>query len=64
MAKESFEWDPEKDLANQTKHGVSFAEAQYAFADAHRVIASLRVISLIAPMKKGISVLVSTRVAF
>ena len=39
MAKESFEWDPEKDLANQTKHDVGFAEAQYAFADAHRVIA-------------------------
>ena len=39
MAKESFEWDLEKDLANQTKHGVSFAKAQYAFADAHRVIA-------------------------
>ena len=39
MARDSFEWDPEKDLANQTKHGVSFVKAQYAFADAHRVIA-------------------------
>ena len=39
MAKDSFEWDPEKDLVNQTKHGIGFAEAQYAFADAHRVIA-------------------------
>ena len=39
MAKDSFEWDPEKDLINQTKHGVSFAEAQYAFADSRRVIA-------------------------
>jgi uncharacterized DUF497 family protein len=39
MAKESFEWDSKKDLVNQTKHSVSFAEAQYAFADAHRVIA-------------------------
>ena len=39
MGKESFEWDPEKDLINRAKHGVSFAEAQYAFADPHRVIA-------------------------
>ena len=34
-----FEWDPAKDRANQDKHGVSFSEAQYAFADPHRVIA-------------------------
>ena len=39
MAKDSFEWDPEKDLANQTRHGVSFTQAQYAFADIRRVIA-------------------------
>ena len=39
MAKESFEWDPEKDLINQAKHGVSFAEAQHAFGDRDRVIA-------------------------
>ncbi|GMR18632.1 MAG: hypothetical protein BMS9Abin33_1062 [Gammaproteobacteria bacterium] len=39
MSKESFDWDPEKDLANQIKHGVSFSEAQYAFADPNRVIA-------------------------
>ena len=39
MVKESFEWDSEKDLINQAKHGVSFAEAQYAFADLDRVIA-------------------------
>ena len=39
MAKDSFEWDPEKDFINQTRHGVSFAEAQYAFADSRRVIA-------------------------
>ncbi|MBD3618501.1 MAG: BrnT family toxin [Chromatiales bacterium] len=39
MSKESFEWDPEKDLSNQMKHGVSFLEAQTAFADPHRVIA-------------------------
>ena len=35
----SFEWDPAKDVANQLKHGVSFADAQHAFADARRVIA-------------------------
>ena len=39
MSKVSFEWDPEKDLGNQAKHGVPFADAQYAFADPRRVIA-------------------------
>jgi uncharacterized DUF497 family protein len=39
MSKASFEWDAEKDLENQAKHGVSFAQAQYAFADPHRVMA-------------------------
>ena len=39
MAMESFEWDNEKDLINRAKHGVSFAESQYAFADPDRVIA-------------------------
>lgn len=39
MSKESFDWDPEKDLANQAKHGISFSEAQYAFTDPNRVIA-------------------------
>ena len=34
----SFEWDPKKDLANQRKHGVSFALAQSAFFDPCRVI--------------------------
>jgi len=34
-----FEWDPAKDEENERKHGVSFVEAQYAFADPHRVIA-------------------------
>lgn len=28
-----FEWDPEKALANQKKHGVSFEEAQSVFYD-------------------------------
>ena len=35
----SFDWDPEKDLVNQIKHGVSFSEAQTAFADPDRIIA-------------------------
>ena len=39
MAKARFDWDPRKDLDNQAKHGVSFAEAQIAFADPRRVIA-------------------------
>jgi uncharacterized protein len=34
----TFEWDLEKDLANQAKHGVPFAVAQYAFADDKRVM--------------------------
>jgi len=34
----TFEWDPDKDRANQEKHGVSFSLAQYAFADPNRVI--------------------------
>lgn len=34
-----FEWDADKDLENQRKHGVTFAEAQLAFLDPHRVIA-------------------------
>ncbi|MGD9583138.1 MAG: BrnT family toxin [Lysobacterales bacterium] len=40
MARTRFEWDPDKDAENQRKHGVSFARAQYAFADARRVIAN------------------------
>ena len=39
MTKPSFEWDPDKDDANQEKHGVTFAEAQLAFLDPQRVIA-------------------------
>ncbi len=34
----TFEWDDEKNLSNQLKHGVSFYDAQYAFADPLRVI--------------------------
>ena len=39
MTRTRFEWDSAKDEENQRKHGVSFLEAQYAFADPHRVIA-------------------------
>lgn len=39
MSRAHFEWDVEKDNANQLKHRVSFALAQHAFADPHRVIA-------------------------
>ena len=39
MAGVRFDWDPEKDAENQSKHGVSFGRAQYAFADPKRVIA-------------------------
>jgi len=35
----SFEWDDAKDRANQAKHGLSFFQAQYAFADPNRIIA-------------------------
>ncbi|MBL1140957.1 MAG: BrnT family toxin [Proteobacteria bacterium] len=38
MGKESFEWDTEKDLKNQLKHGVSFEEAQLVFKDPNKVI--------------------------
>ena len=39
MATTRFEWDPDKDKENQRKHGVPFANAQFAFADPSRVIA-------------------------
>ena len=34
-----FEWDDAMAMANLAKHDVSFFDAQYAFADPHRVIA-------------------------
>ncbi len=37
-----FEWDPAKDNENRFKHGVSFFDAQFAFADPCRVIAEDR----------------------
>lgn len=30
---DAFEWDPEKDRANEAKHGVTFAEARTAIVD-------------------------------
>lgn len=33
-----FEWDSAKDLENFGKHGVTFLDAQLAFADEHRMI--------------------------
>ena len=38
----NFEWDSQKDCINQSKHNVSFAEAQFAFMDPHRIIAADR----------------------
>ena len=38
MDRTRFEWDEAKDRLNQRKHGVPFALAQYAFADARRVV--------------------------
>lgn len=37
-SREHFEWDENKNQENLAKHGVSFEEAQYAFADPHLVI--------------------------
>ena len=39
MRKVCFEWDEDKDQANQAKHGVPFRLAQSAFLDPKRVIA-------------------------
>jgi uncharacterized DUF497 family protein len=39
MSQVPFEWDENKNRENQKKHGVSFEQAQYAFADPQRVIA-------------------------
>ena len=33
-----FEWDPEKDLDNFARHGVSFFQAQIAFADERCIV--------------------------
>jgi uncharacterized DUF497 family protein len=39
MTRTRFDWDRDKDRVNQEKHGVSFGDAQFAFADPGRVIA-------------------------
>jgi hypothetical protein len=39
VRKVRFEWDEEKEKENQAKHRVSFAAAQQAFLDPHRIIA-------------------------
>ena len=38
VKKSTFEWGEEKDRENQKRHHVSFAEAQRAFLDPHRMI--------------------------
>ena len=38
MTEPDFEWDENKNIYNQNKHGISFEEAQYAFADKYRII--------------------------
>ena len=35
-----FEWDPQKDLTNQKKQGVSFAEASTVFEDVNALVIS------------------------
>jgi uncharacterized protein len=37
-AQPSFEWDEQKNTANEAKHGVRFEEAQRAFLDENRII--------------------------
>lgn len=32
-----FEWDEEKDFTNKRKHGLSFKDAKYVFADPYAV---------------------------
>lgn len=34
----TFEWDEQKNRENIKKHGISFYQAQYSFADPNRVI--------------------------
>lgn len=39
MAAATFEWDDEKAIENERKHGISFIEAQHVFLDPKRVVA-------------------------
>ena len=36
----SFEWDPQKDLINRKKHGISFEEAATVFEDVNALVIS------------------------
>jgi uncharacterized DUF497 family protein len=36
--KSNFEWNEKKNIENQSRHGVSFYEVQFAFADENRII--------------------------
>ena len=38
MSELRFEWDPTKAASNRRKHGVTFEEAQTAFADDHALL--------------------------
>lgn len=38
MKRSSYEWDEDKNISNQEKHGISFEQAQYAFDDPCRII--------------------------
>lgn len=40
MDKLRFEWDLQKDLTNQKKHGVSFEEASTVFGDVNALVIS------------------------
>ena len=35
-----FDWDPQKDITNRKKHGVSFSEAATVFEDANALVIS------------------------
>jgi len=39
LAITTFEWDTIKEILNEDKHGISFKQAQLAFADPKRIIA-------------------------
>lgn len=36
--KPDFEWDENKNIENSEKHGISFYQSQFAFADPNRII--------------------------
>jgi uncharacterized DUF497 family protein len=59
---EEFEWDTDKDLLNQAKHGVSFQEARQAFEDPNRGLREIRHTAL--KLRNGSIVSVSLSKAF